>query len=260
MARAKILNKYTTKYKKTPTAKKKKSAKQAKKKSANKKMYTYVLQDVKLDIFKIGKTTSPNARFKSLCVRGRIMPIALAGEDIEASLHKQFAENRMTHPEFPKNGGTEWFKRGGKLDEFVEGVSKGHFLPYITVHQMVVDFLEEGTVKTSDSITQWELSQSTYGYYLIGIKILIMLGIIKEEARIYTTKYPKHVLIINRKISISEELLKKIISKYSFYISVEVPPMTVQKQFKKKKGSKIQKVTVESEAFDSDMYVLMGEV
>ena len=158
MAAGKILSKYSTKNKKNTSPRKKKSSKTPKKTTGTKKMYTYVLKDIELDIFKIGRTTSPTARFKSLCVRGRVMPIALAGEDIEKQLHTEFAENRMTHPEYSLNGGTEWFKRGGKLDDFIAGIDKGHFLPYITVHQMLVEFLESGTVKTSDSITQWELS------------------------------------------------------------------------------------------------------
>jgi hypothetical protein len=259
MAAAKILSKYSTKYKKSTKPKKKSSTSKVKKKPQKKKIYTYILKDIDLDIYKIGKTTAPTSRFKSLCVRGRIMPIALAGEDVEKKLHEEFADLRMTHPEFPKNGGTEWFRRGGKLDDFIKGVDKGYFLPYITVHQMVMDFLESGTVKTSDSITQWELAQSTYGYYLVGLKLLLMLDVIKEEARTFSTKYTKHVMILNRKLSVSEEMIKKIIGKYSFYISVEVPPNRVQAQYNKKKGSKIRKITIESEAFDSDMYILMSE-
>jgi hypothetical protein len=259
MATGKILSKYSTKNKKNVKPRKKKASTKKKKDTGKKKMYTYVLKDVKLDIFKIGRTTTPTARFKSLCVRGRVMPIALAGEDIEKVLHDKFAENRMTHPDFPLNGGTEWFRRGGQLDEFIEGIDKGYFLPYITVHQMLMEFLESGTVKTSDAITQWELSQSTYGYYLLGLKLLVMLKIINEEAVGLTTKYNKHVMILNRKISVSEAMIEKIKSKYEFYASVETPPKHIQEQYNKKEGSKIRKVTIESEAFDSDIYILMSE-
>jgi hypothetical protein len=259
MAAAKILSKYSTKYKKSTKPKKKSSTSKVKKKPQKKKIYTYILKDIDLDIYKIGKTTAPTSRFKSLCVRGRIMPIALAGEDVEKKLHEEFADLRMTHPEFPKNGGTEWFRRGGQLDEFIEGIDKGYFLPYITVHQMLMEFLESGTVKTSDAITQWELSQSTYGYYLLGLKLLVMLKIINEEAVGLTTKYNKHVMILNRKISVSEAMIDKIKSKYEFYASVETPPKHIQEQYNKKEGSKIRKVTIESEAFDSDIYILMSE-
>jgi hypothetical protein len=34
----------------------------------NKLVYTYVLKDIQKNIYKIGKTADPHARFKSLCV------------------------------------------------------------------------------------------------------------------------------------------------------------------------------------------------
>jgi hypothetical protein len=38
----------------------------------NKLVYTYVLKDIQ-NIYKIGKTADPHARFKSLCVRGKVL-------------------------------------------------------------------------------------------------------------------------------------------------------------------------------------------
>jgi uncharacterized protein with ATP-grasp and redox domains len=39
----------------------------------NKLVYTYVLKDIQKNIYKIGKTADPHARFKSLCVRGKVL-------------------------------------------------------------------------------------------------------------------------------------------------------------------------------------------
>lgn len=219
-------------------------------------MYTYVLEDIKLGIYKIGKTTVPIDRFKSLCLRGRVMPLALAGKDIEKDLHEQFADNRTVHPDYTKNGETEWFKKGGKIDAFIKKVRKDHHLPYITVHYMVIDLLENATIRTRDASTEWELNQSSFGHYLIGLKILKLLGVIKEEGKIYTTKHSKHVLIIGKKVAVSDALIERIKDKYEITLSVECPPRKEQVG----KGVTVRKITIESASFDSDIYMLMKKL
>jgi hypothetical protein len=117
----------------------------------NKLVYTYVLKDIKKNIYKIGKTADPHARFKSLCKKGRVMPIALVNKDIEGVLHKEYADNRIFNEEYKMNGATEWFKPGGKFDKFIETVDKGKFLPYITLHSMTKDLIEDNVIRINYS-------------------------------------------------------------------------------------------------------------
>jgi hypothetical protein len=115
----------------------------------NKLVYTYVLKDIQKNIYKIGKTADPHARFKSLCVR-QSTPIALVNKDVEDILHAKYADNRIVNEDYKLNGATEWFRPGGKFDEFIAR-DKGVFLPYVTLHSLVQDLLEN---KTLDLTTQ----------------------------------------------------------------------------------------------------------
>jgi hypothetical protein len=84
------------------------------------------LKTFKKNIYKIGKTADPHARFKSLCV-SKVLPIALVNKDVEDILHAKYADNRIVNEDYKLNGATEWF-RPEKFDEFIASVDKGVFL------------------------------------------------------------------------------------------------------------------------------------
>jgi hypothetical protein len=110
----------------------------------NKLVYTYVLKDIQKNIYKIGKTADPHARFKSLCVRAKYFNSL--SKDVEDILHAKYADNRIVNEDYKLNGATEWFRPGGKFDEFIASVDKGVFLPYVTLHSLVQDLLENKTL------------------------------------------------------------------------------------------------------------------
>lgn len=225
----------------------------------NKTVYTYILKDIVRLIYKIGKTTNPHNRFKNLCVRGRVVPIALVSKDIEGVLHTMYADNRIFNEEYKHNGGTEWFKTGGKFDEFISGIDKGQVLPFITLHTLVIELMEENIMKANDSNTQWELSQSKLGYYFIGLEILLMLGYItKTNGGTIISKDSKNILLIGRKISVSEEILNEIKSKYTFFVSTSLKSSAIVDN--KKDGSRLRRIDLKSPDFDSEVFLLLNSV
>lgn len=272
MALVKIIKRHSTKSykKKTPTASETgTSTASSGNQPLNKKqpldplrngrrMYTYILKDLVRSIYKIGKTTNPNARFKSLCVRGRVVPIALVCKDIENMLHTKYAENRIVNTDYIHNGSTEWFKMGGSFDVFICALDKGQILPYITVHTMVMELIEHNVIKISDSSTEWELTQSKFGYFLLGVEILLMLGYVKKEAGKLITEDSKNILLVGKKLSISEEVIELLKSKYSFFISTTLRTDFIKEN--KNKESRLRKVDLRSREFDSEVFLLLNKV
>jgi hypothetical protein len=225
----------------------------------SKLIYTYVLKDLIKLIYKIGKTTNPHARFKNLCVRGKVVPIALVKKDIEEELHKRYAENRIFNEDYKYNGGTEWFKSGGKFDEFILAIDKGQVLPFITLHSMVAEFIEENIIKVSDSNTEWELTQSKYAYYFIGLEILLMLGYVsKIGSNGLLSKDPENILLLGRKISISETILNNIKGQYLFYVSTSLKSHLIIDN--KSEKSRTRKIDLKSSEFDSEIFLLLNKV
>ena len=224
-------------------------------------VYTYVLKDIKRNIYKIGKTADPHARFKSLCVPGKVLPIALVKKDVEDILHKEYAENRIFNEEYRMNGATEWFKPGGKFDKFIATVDKGIFLPYITIHTMTKTLIENNVIRLNDSNTEWELAQSTFGYYFIGLEILKMLGYVKKAGKIILSGDVDNILLIGRRISVSEEVIENIKKNYIVFISHTVKSGIIQENRSTDKiKSRLRKVTIETKEFDSEMFLLLNKV
>jgi hypothetical protein len=58
------------------------------------------------------------------CVRGKVLPIALVNKDVEDILHAKYADNRIVNEDYKLNGATEWFRPGGKFDEFIASVER----------------------------------------------------------------------------------------------------------------------------------------
>jgi hypothetical protein len=54
-------------------------------------------------------------------------------------------------------------------------VDKGVFLPYVTLHSLVQDLLENKNIRLNDPTTEWELSQNKFGYYFVGLEVLVMI-------------------------------------------------------------------------------------
>lgn len=224
-------------------------------------MYTYVLKDSKLGIYKIGKTKNPHGRFKSLCVRGIITPIALINRDVEKKLHRTYKANRVRHPYFKKNGGTEWFKPGGKFDKFIEKVDTGVSLPYITVHEMVTILREKNVIIIDDLSTKWEVDKNDYSHYMIGREILLMLKFITREGRKLSNKDANNILLIGGKISVSEDLLEVLLSTFKIYIGLSrasgnIKTMADEIKYK----SRLRKITLDKKELCTDIFLLLNRV
>lgn len=224
-------------------------------------MYTYILKDLERDIYKIGKTTEPHKRFKSLCRRGKVVPIALLSKDREKEMHEDYAENRIIHPDYPGNGGTEWFKRGGKFDKFINRIDKGLTIPYISAHGMVAELVEDGVIVIGDTNTEWEIKQNDFSFYLIGIEILKMSGYIQQAGNYFINKDNLHIHIIGKKVSVSEHLIEEMKKKYRFYLTYS-KYTTIVKDFYNKKlfDSRARKVSLQNEDFGSEILLIRNKV
>lgn len=225
-------------------------------------VYTYILKDLDKDIFKIGKTTDPHGRFRNLCKRDKIVPIGLVYKDIEIALHHKYKKNRTVHPDYKDNGGTEWFKRGGTFDEFIEKVEGQNItIPFMTLHNMVLELMETSHILVSDSNTQWELTQSEFAYYHIGLEILRMLGKVKPTSNGYDTEDKNNIFIIGKKISISEDFLKHLKDTFIMYISDRAATGLINdKRDKDKYGSRLRKIDIGTANFDSEVYLMLNKV
>jgi hypothetical protein len=61
-------------------------------------------------------------------VCGAKYSIALVNKDVEDILHAKYADNRIVNEDYKLNGATEWFRPGGKFDEFIASVDEYSFL------------------------------------------------------------------------------------------------------------------------------------
>jgi hypothetical protein len=223
-------------------------------------MYTYILKDKKLGIYKIGRSADPHSRFRSLCMRGRVVPIALLNNDVEKKLHKEFEENRTEHKEFVGNGSTEWFKRGGKFSKFIDQLEK-ESLPYITLHSFIEELIAEGALTFSDASTSWEIDNMVYGYHTIGIKLLYMvgkLGLVNDRPVDIDVK---GISIIKGKIAISEELIAKLKKGYKFFIASDYDKKVIfDKKTKSKTQAKVCKLSLKEKHLSLDAFLLINKV
>jgi hypothetical protein len=136
------------------------------------------------------------------CVLGTSTSIALVNKDVEDILHAKYADNRIVNEDYKLNGATEWF-RPGKFDEFIASVDKGVF-PYVTLHSLVQDLLENKNIRLNDPTTEWELSQNKFGYYFVGLEVLVMLGYVQRTKSVILPGNKEDVLLIGSKLSVSE--------------------------------------------------------
>lgn len=183
-------------------------------------MYTYILKDRLLGMYKIGRSKKPQGRFKALCRIGSIAPLALVERDIEKLLHTKFSEFRVSRADFKGNGGTEWFKGGGIFGDFIETIDKGTSIPYISPHSMTKHLLDEAVIKSSDGCLLWEMSEDKYAYHTIGLGILEALGHILTLGRTRTTKSAA-VRFVKGKLLVTDELVSDIAKKYKIKVTRE---------------------------------------
>jgi hypothetical protein len=89
-----------------------------------------------------------------------------------------------------------------KFDEFIASVDKS-ILPYVTLHSLVQDLLEN---KTLDLTTppQNGISQNKFGYYFVGLEVLVMLGYVQRTKSVILPGNKEDVLLIGSKLSVSE--------------------------------------------------------
>jgi hypothetical protein len=60
---------------------------------------------------------------------------------------------------------------------------------HVTLHSLVQDLLE---TKTLDLTTPTEMEQNKFGYYFVGLEVLVMLGYVQRT----TSWYKEDVLLI----------------------------------------------------------------
>lgn len=216
-----------------------------------KAVYTYILKDLKLKIYKIGRTSSPHSRFQDLCIRGRIEPIALLKKDIELKLHQDFSDFRIDHPDkIVTSGRTEWFKGGGIFKDFTDKIDTGKSFPIISPHRMSEEWVEDDKIYV-DINTRWDMDADVLAYHKLGLTILYKAGYFSIKGPLYTTEKKKRdIFIIDRKISLSEKVMEEILSIYYIKVLSEVSK-------KASEGNLVGKFSVTSGKGKEDVYVLM---
>jgi hypothetical protein len=187
-------------------------------------MYTYVLKDLVQGIYKIGKTKDPSKRLNALCTYGRVVPIALVEKDVEALLHEKFADTRIVNEE-AQGGRTEWFKRGGKIDKFLDKIDTGKSIPYITPARAVNIMIEGGNLFYRDRAVAWEVDQIETGKFYIGIEVLYRAGLLKATKPKIISNDTSKVTTYREVIAISEEALRNVMNEYEVSIFSDCTPI-----------------------------------
>jgi len=226
-------------------------------------MYTYILKDKELGIYKIGRSTDPIKRFKSLCISDDIFPIALIPEDVEQDLHKMFKENRTVHAGFNHNGGTEWFKRGGRFNEFIDEIDDGTVIPHISIHNAIASYIKRGIIRFINGQVAAEVEEIDFGYHTLGTTLLSALKIIKvQKYHIDVLERLKDdVLTIGKKITISKKLIANIEKYYVFYVGYNKLSLTMHEDFDKDKyNSKIVKIVLDSKGIFPPFYIMINRI
>ena len=176
-------------------------------------MYTYILYDKEYDLFKIGRSSSPQQRFHKLCVIDKVYPVAIFPKDVELELHTLFKENRTAHPDETVDGYTEYFKRGGKFDEFITKIDEQKtVIPYCAVTDMVVDINKAKRFILADPLILWNIENDKFSYYKIGLLLLTSMGKIINNISVGIEVIDKvNIAYFKNKISITSELFHDIV-------------------------------------------------
>jgi hypothetical protein len=85
-----------------------------------------------------------------------------------------------------------------KFDEFIASVDKGYSLRHPAF--LVQDLLENKNIRLNDPTTEWELSQNKFGYYFVGLEVLVMLGYVQRTKSVILPGNKEDVLLIGSKL------------------------------------------------------------
>lgn len=186
-------------------------------------MSTYVLEDRVQGIYKIGQTTKVAARLRQLCIPGKIVPLKIYNEDLEKELHTRFADCRVDNPEKSAGGGyTEWFtpslSAGGKLQSFIVDIgAEGNSYPFYTPHALYEFMEEQGKLRVDAVATSKKLKEKDYYKYIIGRKILTLLGYLFYNGLGYDTIH-EEVKVDGPKTFISNNIVEDIAATFTIDI------------------------------------------
>lgn len=167
---------------------------------------TYILFDKHNNLYKIGKSKNIEQRLIKLCIDG-VVPIKIFDEDVEAILHTEFAEQRTKHPLFI-DGHTEWFKHGGKFADFISELEPDS-PAFITPHAICKEFEAQGRFTYDSRSTMLAIESQDYYRYILGKKILLLLGYIYYYDGQYLSNHPG-VKIDEKKLWVSTEVFEHV--------------------------------------------------
>ena len=186
----------------------------------NKQMYTYILKDKDLDIYKIGKTTDPSTRFKNLCTRGEVYPIAIIDEDVERELHELYNDNRIGTNAKASSGVTEWFRRGGKFDELLAEIDDGEEIPYITPHALLKDMEALGNFSILGPGAMWEFDSIHAGRHILGTLFLVQMGALAGKPFNYNVSenYDELISLRNGKVTMTDSFAKMLATTHTIFL------------------------------------------
>jgi hypothetical protein len=126
-------------------------------------------------------------------------------------------------------------------------VDKGVFLPYVTLHSLVQDLLEN---KTLDLTTppEWELSQNKFGYYFVGLEVLVMLGYVQRTKSVILPGNKRRRVLIGSADDIKNN--------YIIYLSTTLGSSIIKEN--KNKDSRLRK-DLKSKEFSSEVFLLLNK-
>lgn len=221
--------------------------------------YTYVLKDLDTGLYKIGKSINPRARFRQLCRPGKVVPVHVFQEDIEGELHGRYNAQRLkTHPnpEY-KDGHTEWFKYGGKLKPFIDELEVQE-IAFYSPHNLYDQLHKEGNLFIPAKIVSNKVTEPDYYQYIIGRKILNMLGYIFYNGMGYDSNH-EGIAMSGPKLFITNTILTEVLNNYTVAI-VSTRFQTTLSRFKNLYGKKVFVRKIDSLPQGDPIYMVIAEV
>jgi hypothetical protein len=219
------------------------------------KVYTYVLRDLETDLYKIGKSINPRARFRQLCRPGKVVPIHVFHKDIEGALHVEYNSERLkSHPNPAySDGHTEWFRYGGKLKPFIDSLDKQDIAFYSphNLYEYLNVFIPEVAVLN-------QLRQTDYYQYTLGRKILSMLGYLYYNGIGYDTCH-HGVILSGPKTFINDTVMIEILNNHTIEIVANRFNNTLSK-YKELYGKKVFVRKVDALDDATPIYIVIAEI
>jgi hypothetical protein len=112
-------------------------------------------------------------------------------------------------------------------------------------------FLKKKNIRLNDPTTEWELSQNKFGYYFVGLEVLVMLGYVQRTKSVILPG-KEDVLLIGSKLSVSERAVDDIKNNYIIYLSTTLGSSIIKEN--KNKDSRLRKVDLKSKEFSSEVF------